>query len=210
MYIKRLVVGELMVNCYIVVDEVSRKAAIIDPGDDHEVILNALVAFECEPLYIINTHGHIDHTGANNRIQSTTGAKILIHKDDCLTLQDPLSSLRTMVEGEASPSPDRMLSDGEIIELDKSILRVIHTPGHTPGGICLDAGSDGMFTGDTLFCNSIGRTDLPGGSYTEIMISIKEKIFPFSDETIIYPGHGPQSTVGNEKRNNPFLRDKVR
>lgn len=210
--VRTLVVGELETNGYIVFADGEKEAAIIDPGGEGERILRELKENNVGAKYIINTHGHIDHTSANLWLSKATGAQILIHKDDVKYLEDPVLGLKMPFgqEGDTAP-PDRILEDGETICVGSLKFKVIHTPGHTPGGIALSAheleenNARCLFTGDTLFKNGIGRTDLPGGSYQRLMDSIVSRLLTFSDETVIYPGHGPASTIGQERKNNPFL-----
>ena len=192
----------MQANCYILAVTTSAEAIIIDPGADYTKIKSALDKDNLKAQVIINTHGHIDHMGANHEF----GIPVWIHRLDADHLINPMKngSLIFLQFPYRSPSASRLLEDGEEITVADITLKVIHTPGHTPGGICLKVDNI-LFTGDTLFCGSIGRTDLPGGSQQELVNSIKEKLLVFDDNTVIYPGHGPSSTIGNEKRTNPFL-----
>lgn len=207
MYIKTIVVGALATNCYLVGCEETRKAALIDPGDDGEKILAAVKKSGFQVDYIINTHGHVDHIGANRKVKEATGAQLLIHKDDADFLTNPSKNLSgLMAKQNTGPAADRLLDDGDKINIGNTVtLEVLHTPGHTPGCICLK-GEDVIFTGDTVFAGSIGRTDLPGGSYTIIINSIREKLMALEGDFTLYPGHGPASTLREEKVSNPFLR----
>jgi len=193
-------------NCYIVGCNETREVAVIDPGGNAKAIVNMLQENDLKAVYIINTHGHIDHIGANKGVKDTTGAQILIHEADAKMLVNSgsnLSSLMGMVV--TSPAADRLLKDGDTIKVGNTVeLQVIHTPGHSPGGICLKTG-DIIFVGDTLFQGSIGRTDFPGGSHQQLIKNIKEKLLCYDDETIAYPGHGPATTIGFERKHNPFL-----
>jgi len=168
---------------------------IIDPGFDREseakTILNEIERNGFEVKYIINTHGHSDHIGGNRVLKEFTKAPILIHELDAPVL--------------SNPPADRKLHEGDLIEIGKTKLRVIHTPGHSKGSIIL-LGADSVFSGDTLFAGSIGRYDLPGGSLEEIVDSLKNKLLALPDHLKVYPGHGPVSTIGEERRNNPFLQ----
>lgn len=207
MFIRTLEVTGFLTNCYLVACEETGEAAVIDPGGEAERILKAVAERQLKVRYIINTHGHIDHVGANGRVKEATGAQILIHAADAPYLLDERRNLLLYLpEARGSLAPaDRTLEEGEVISLGTTVrLTVLHTPGHTPGGICL-VGDGLIFTGDTLFAGSIGRTDLPGGSYAELLRSIREKLLVYPDETIIYPGHGPSSTLGAERATNPFL-----
>lgn len=204
--IRKLEVGPIMANCYIVGCEETKQAAVIDPGDDADRILMTLAEAELKAKYLINTHGHFDHVGANKRMKDATGAQIAVHPDDEPMLSD-LSKHAAMfgLKTENSPSADIHLKDGETITFGNITFEVIHTPGHSPGGICLYTPGH-LFVGDTLFMGSIGRTDLPGGDYDTLISSIKTKLLNLDEKTIVYPGHGPETSIANEKRMNPFLR----
>ncbi|MDI6781395.1 MAG: MBL fold metallo-hydrolase [bacterium] len=199
MQLYTLVVGDLRVNCYIIAQENASECVIIDPGEDGERILRLLKEKELDPVYIINTHGHIDHIGANSFIARQTGAKILIHQNDERMLHDPISNLSSFLGNhKITPQADRILKDGDVLDVSGMIIEILHTPGHTKGGICLKI-CNCVFTGDTLFAGGIGRTDLPDGSYKTLMESINKKLMVLDDETIIYPGHGESSTIGRER-----------
>jgi len=204
--IQKLEVGPIMANCFILGCENTKEAAVIDPGDDADRILMALAKAELKVKCLINTHGHFDHVGANKRMKETTGADIACHPDDEPMLVE-LSKSAAMfgLSAENSPPADVLLKDGDEICFGAITLKVIHTPGHSPGGICLYTPGH-LFAGDTLFMGSIGRTDLPGGDYDTLISSIKTKLLDFPEDTVVYTGHGPQTSIGNEKRMNPFLR----
>ena len=193
-------------NCYIIGCSETKEVAVIDPGGEGEKIISLLESKGYQVKYIINTHGHLDHIGANKAIKDKFNCDILIHELDGAMLPDPSKNLSSFMGGQvASPPADRLLTEGEIIEIGSTLkLEVIHTPGHTPGGICLKAGKL-LFTGDTLFGGSIGRSDFPGGSHATLIKSIKEKLLNLPEDTVVYPGHGPESTIGEEKETNPFL-----
>ena len=193
-------------NCYIVGCEETREAAVIDPGGDPRAILNLLKENNLTAQYIINTHGHIDHIGGNQGVKDATGAKILIHAKDAKMLVNPASNFSFLFGNKViSPPADQLIDQGDIIKIGNTVeLEVIHTPGHSPGGICLKTG-DIIFVGDTLFQGSIGRTDFPGGSHTQLIQMINEKLLCYGDEVVCYPGHGPATTIGSERKNNPFL-----
>ena len=206
MILKELVITALAVNCYIIGCEETKEAAVIDPGGNAQTILRALNESGLKAVYIINTHGHTDHMGANRAVKDATGAQVLIHENDAKMLVNAVSNFSFLTGNNiTSPPADQLLKDGDIITIGNTVaLEVIHTPGHTPGGISLKTGSV-IFVGDTLFNGSIGRTDFPGGSFKEIIDSIKERLLCFDDDTICYPGHGPSTTLGFEKKYNPFL-----
>lgn len=198
-------VGQIEANCYIVFDDETKEGMVIDPGDEGERIYQEIEKNNLHVKYIVDTHGHGDHIGANQYLKEKTQAELLIHLEDAPMLTDAAKNLSIYMGYQINkPAADRMLKDGDILEIGKEKFTVLHTPGHTRGGICLYSG-DICFTGDTLFQYSIGRTDFPGGSYEEIINSIKSKLLTLDDETIVFPGHGPKTTIGNEKKNNPFL-----
>jgi hydroxyacylglutathione hydrolase len=204
--IKELAVGMLMANCIILGCEKTRQAAVIDPGDETERILLSLADSKLRLKYIINTHGHFDHVGGNKKMKEATGADILIHFLDAPMLSQ-LSSDATLFgfSAENSPPPDRTLEDNDTITFGEIKLKVIHTPGHSPGGISLYIDSN-VFVGDTLFAGSIGRTDLPGADFNTLISSIKNKLFSLGDDVRVFPGHGPHTIIGREKLYNPFVQ----
>lgn len=199
-------VGLLSTNCYIIACNNTKEAAVIDPGDEAPKILEKINQYNLKVKYIINTHGHWDHIGANNALKLETKADILLHKDDVNMLQDEFKNLAGYL-GVTDPVPDadKLLADGEIIRISENIsFEVLHTPGHTPGSICL-LSKDILFSGDTIFSGSIGRSDLPGGSYQTILNSVNEKIKNLPEHLEVYPGHGPKTNIKEEKENNPFF-----
>ena len=205
MYIKTLVVGDYDTNCYILTPDSSIQAIVIDPADEPDVILDAIAEKGLDVKYIILTHGHWDHFGAAKYIAEKTGAKIGIHKLDKKALSDSdLSMAFIFVDHLDEVKPDMELSDGQVLKLGDLDAIIIHTPGHTPGGISILI-DDCLFTGDLIFKGSVGRTDLTGGSYETLLNSVKEKVLVLPDRIKIYPGHGPATTIGNERRQNPFL-----
>jgi glyoxylase-like metal-dependent hydrolase (beta-lactamase superfamily II) len=203
--IKELAVGPIMANCFIVGCERTKSAVVIDPGDEANKILMALAQSKLTVKYILNTHGHFDHVGGNQKMKDATQAEILIHKADAPML-GMLSSFGASfgLNVDNSPPADRTIDEGDKITFGDITLKVIHTPGHSPGGVSFY--TDGIvFVGDTLFAGSIGRTDFPGGDFNTLISSIKNKLFPLGDEVRVYTGHGPSTTIGEEKRYNPFL-----
>ena len=205
MEIIHLIVGTLEVNCYIVGDEAKNEWAVIDPGGDAEKILEVIKEKKVRVKFIINTHGHPDHTEACTEVKQGTGAPLYIHKADATFLSGTFNQLARLTGIKASSfKPDHFLNDGDTLSLGDISFKVLHTPGHTRGGICLFF-DNVLFSGDTLFAGSIGRTDLPGGSLSTLLNSVREKLFCFPDSVVVYPGHGPQTTIGQEKSSNPFL-----
>jgi glyoxylase-like metal-dependent hydrolase (beta-lactamase superfamily II) len=205
MQLARLVVGPLQVNCYIVYDEKTKDAIVIDPGDDAQDILHLVNGKGLKVKYIINTHAHFDHVGANKLLKEATGAELLIHEGDSGLLGVTANQARIFgMTAPSSPKPDRFVRHGDVIQAGGIALKVIHTPGHSAGGISL-AGDGVVFTGDALFAGSIGRTDLMGGDLTTLITSIKEHLMTLPDDTVVLSGHGPQTTIGEERRENPFL-----
>ena len=200
-----VVVGALETNCYLVYCEESRSCAVIDPGADPEKIIATVAELELKPVVVLNTHGHVDHIGANSDIVRKYTAPLAIHGADAgmLRVSDYIE-LSLLLGAKNSPPPDRLLSDGEEIAVGRTSLRVVHTPGHSPGSVGFVHGGV-LFSGDTLFCGGVGRTDLPGGSWKEIERSIRERILGLPGETVVLPGHGPRTTVEQERISNPFL-----
>jgi hydroxyacylglutathione hydrolase len=205
MILEILSVGELETNCYILGDEQTKEGIVIDPGGDFELIFKTLQSQKLKTKYIILTHGHIDHILALPKKKEKTGAKVLIHSKDKEMLT---SSARNLSIGLGlnfiCSEADILLEDGSVIDCGTINLKVLHTPGHSPGGISL-LSDEAVFTGDTLFNHSIGRTDFPGCSFEVLIQSIKKKLLTLPDETVVYPGHGPSTTIGEERRFNPFL-----
>ena len=196
--------------CYLIGDQKSNTCALIDPAFETERILEKAKENGYRITHVINTHAHSDHSAGNGAIKAATGAKICIHELDARRLEKFLNkTFSRMLGGKASPRPDVLLKDNHIINVGEIHLNVIHTPGHTPGGICLYAPGH-IFTGDTLFAGAVGRTDLPGGSLKQLLSSIREKIYTLPADTIVWPGHDygplPSSTVQLEIESNPFTR----
>jgi glyoxylase-like metal-dependent hydrolase (beta-lactamase superfamily II) len=207
-----LTVGSLFTNCYVVWCEQTGGAAVIDPGFDHEdeaeKVLGAVREKGLKVELVIDTHGHPDHTCGNGVVKDATGASIVIHELDADMLGKAgarlaaFFGLRTI-----SPVADGFLVDGNTVRFGRVGLRALHTPGHSPGSVCL-VGDNCVFSGDTLFAGSVGRVDLPGGSGVELLRSLRERLTGLPDGFVVYPGHGPKSTIGEEKRCNPFLQEE--
>lgn len=208
MKIEILTVGPIDVNCHILYCERHKAAIIVDPGDSNRRIIDFLNSHELTPKLIVNTHGHPDHTGGVAALTAHYEIPFLCHKDDEWMMEDEGMIQMAHYYGlKPAPKNDAAVADGEIIDLcDDFKIQVIHTPGHTPGGICLLANGNHLLTGDTLFQNSIGRSDLAGGNHDQLLRSIRQKLLVLPNEVIVYPGHGETSTIGHEKQHNPFLR----
>jgi len=207
MILKMLVVGPFASNCYIVGSETGQRGMIIDPGAEAKLILKTVGDSGLKIELIVVTHAHIDHIGALAAVKEATGARFAIHEAEASASLGMFSRmLSTMTGGSFSqpPKPDRLLKDGDNVEFGDLSFKVLHTPGHSPGGISL-YGHGILFSGDTLFKYGIGRTDFPGCSYEQIMDSIHNKLMVLPVDTVVYPGHGPATTIGKEKRGNPFL-----
>ncbi|MFA4842538.1 MAG: MBL fold metallo-hydrolase [Candidatus Omnitrophota bacterium] len=205
MILEQLTVGPLEVNCYILAKEKNSPAIIIDPGADERRIKKTLEQFLLKPALIINTHGHIDHIGCDNKF----GVSVYIHTKDAALLKDAALNLSGFLSLPFTVEADtHTVEDKELIDLGGIELEVLHLPGHTPGGIALllkRPKAKILFSGDSLFYRGVGRTDFPGADGDLLIRSIKEKLLVLPEDTIVYPGHGPTTTIGEEKRNNPFL-----
>jgi len=209
MIIKMLTVGPFAANCYIVGSPTTKQGMVIDPGAEAETILKTVQQTGLCISIIVITHAHIDHVGAIREVQEKTNAQFAIHEaEKGFALSAPMRMLTSlgMSPVKSPPRPDRLLKDGDRIDLGDLHFEVLHTPGHSAGGICL-SGHGVVFSGDTLFNLGVGRTDFPGMSHQRLMKSIREKLMVLPDETIVYPGHGPPTTIGDERRGNPFLQD---
>lgn len=204
--IERIVNGPFQENCYLAVDTETGRGALIDPGSEPERILRTARFSEVEVEVVLGTHGHIDHAGAVAPVVAATGAPFALHPADQFLLDGlpDQAGLFGLPPIEA-PVIDRALADGDAVRIGGHEGRVLHTPGHTPGGVCFLF--DGVvIVGDTLFAGSIGRSDLPGGSHEQLVESIRERLLPLGDRVRVLPGHGPATTLGDERRHNPFLR----
>ena len=205
MFLETLVVGQLQENCYIVACEESQEAVVIDPGDEAARIYRALDERELQLKFIINTHGHIDHIGGVAGLLEKVDVPFLMHQDDMYLLEGlPTDPIQAYLQITPPPDPTRFLKDGECLSAGGLEIHVLHTPGHTPGCVCFLVG-ESLFSGDTLFASSIGRTDLPGGNHAQLLASVREKLFPLEDKITVYPGHGPATSIGRERQNNPYF-----
>lgn len=209
MDIEQMKVGYMGVFCYIVSCPVKKEALVIDPAGNEEDIVERINQNGLVLKYIVNTHGHADHTCGNAKMKELTGAEIIMHEEDDKIFNSPEGQVMARQMGFAlSPHADIFVKDGDEISVGDVTLKVIHTPGHSPGGICL-LGDGNLFTGDTLFVGGIGRTDLPGASMARFMNSINKRLLTLPIETIVWPGHDygdrPSSTIGVEKWSNPFI-----
>jgi hydroxyacylglutathione hydrolase len=208
MMVKQIKLSKMDTFCYLIGDQQTKACALIDPAFDTQRILRIAEDTGFRVTHVINTHCHSDHTAGNKAIIAATGAKLLIHAADADRLHTIVNSaFSRILGGTSSPKPDVLLQDNDDIFIGTTPLKTIHTPGHTPGGICLYVQGH-VFTGDTLFVEAVGRTDLPGGSSGQLLRSIQEKIYTLPGDTIVWPGHDygptPNSTIADEMRNNPF------
>jgi len=210
MIVEQYEVGNFAVFCYLIGDEESREGLFIDPADDTTRLLSETRSHGLDKIkYIINTHSHVDHIMGNAEMAKKTGAKIIIHEEDATALVQTPSYLLEMFNATTSPPADIVVKEGDVIEAGNVRVKVIHTPGHSAGGMALYL--DGrVFTGDTLFVGSVGRTDLPGSSWDVMEASIRNKLYVLPGETVVFPGHNygptPTSTIQYERRHNPFVR----
>lgn len=206
MFLERIPAGVYAVNCYVVGDDKTNNAAVIDPGGDVDDIIKVLEDNDLELKYIILTHAHGDHIGGLEELRQKTGAPVYMHKNDLYMLKDSKINLSSSIGGIViETEPDHFVNDGDVLDLGDLKLNIIHTPGHTQGGICIQVGNV-VFSGDTLFANSIGRSDLDGGNHEQLIASIKNKLLVLDEELTVLPGHGPATTIRIEKTTNPFLR----
>jgi glyoxylase-like metal-dependent hydrolase (beta-lactamase superfamily II) len=205
--VRTFVVGPLQNNSYLVVDEPTHRAALIDPGMDGERVLEVVRKEGLTLEALIITHGHFDHVASMQAFKAATGAPVIMHPADVPLLAEAPETARYFgCAATTPPPPDRLVREGEVIQVGGLAFRVLETPGHTPGGISLCLG-DGVFVGDALFAGSVGRTDLPGGSLPDLLRSIRTRLLTLPDSTLVYAGHGPQTTIGAERRDNPFLQE---
>ena len=205
-----LPVGPLQCNCSVIGDESSREAIVIDPGDDIEDVLALLRKHHLQVKQIVITHAHIDHVGGAMKLRAATGAPMLLNQNDYALLK--MLDVQAAWIGVATPEKveiDQNLRDADMVKAGSLAAQVLHTPGHTEGSVCLYFPAEKkLIAGDTLFAGSIGRTDLPGGSYEKILHSLHNRVLALPDETVVVPGHGPITTIGDERESNPFLQEK--
>jgi len=208
MEIRKLSLGQMGTNCYILWDENSLEAAVIDPGFEDARILEIIEDNKLNVKYILLTHGHFDHLGGVNQVKAATGAKVLIHENDADCLTEPKRNISVLAGMALKLEPaDGLLSESEPIHVGKLNIQVIHTPGHSKGGVCFLV-EDTLIAGDTLFNTSIGRTDFADGDLSELLGNIQTKIFVLGDNIKVLPGHGENTTIGYEKKHNPFLQGR--
>lgn len=208
MIIKTLVVGPIGANCHVIGDAESNEGAIIDPGDEADRILQIVKETGLAIKYIIATHGHFDHVAAVKPLKEELECEFLVHENDLALIQrSKQSAMNWGIDIEQVPDPDRYIDEGDTVKLGTLELQVIHTPGHSQGGVCIYIPSEkALFSGDTLFSGSIGRTDFEGGSMEDLQKSIKEKLYTLPDDTVVYTGHMGETTIGDEKVQNMFVR----
>ncbi len=202
MNVKKITVGIFATNCYLVSCPETGEGIVIDPGADGKRIVEKIKALDIKVKYIVNTHGHVDHIGANGKLKEELNVPVLLSSKDLDIYRNPGFGLRFVLGKQ--PEPDQFIKDGDYVSFGGLSLLIMETPGHTPGGMCL-SGENTVFCGDTLFAGSVGRTDLTGGSYSALMKSIREQLANLPPETVVYPGHGPATTIGEEIASNPFI-----
>lgn len=199
MKIKIIPAGIYDANCYILVDEVTNEATVIDPGGDAQMLINEMKTLQAKVKMILLTHGHADHTGAVSELKNEFRCSVYINEKD-----SDLINKNVPIYGSKDENGDKFISEGDVLKFGFHEIKCVETPGHTPGGMCFVI-DNLVFTGDTLFNRSIGRTDFQGGDFDTIIDSIKNKLLTLSDDTVVYPGHGPKSSIGFERNNNPYL-----
>jgi glyoxylase-like metal-dependent hydrolase (beta-lactamase superfamily II) len=206
-WLKGIMTGALGANCYLLGCPATREALVIDPGGEGERILDLLAQHDFRLTTVIDTHGHFDHIGGNRVLVERSGAELLLHAADLPLLRGAAQHAAAFgcQPVEPSPEPTRLLNDGDQVEVGRILLKVMHVPGHSPGSVCL-LFDQWLFVGDVLFAGSIGRTDLPGGDLDALMRGLRDRLLVLPDATVVYPGHGPETTIGHERRHNPYLR----
>ena len=204
--VKHMIVGAVATNCYLAENTKTKEALIIDPGDNALGIAKIIKSDGVTPVAVLLTHGHFDHAMAAEEVANEYGIEIYAHEAERETLEDPRINLSGMIGQTLKFHADRYVKDGEVLHLAGFDIQVFHTPGHTLGGVCYYLEEEKvLFSGDTLFCQSVGRTDFPTGSASTLIRSIQEKLMPLSDDTEVYPGHEDMTTIGMERKYNPFL-----
>jgi hydroxyacylglutathione hydrolase len=213
MIVETLVVGLIQTNCYVIAEESTREGAIVDPGGDADQILGAVDRLQLQVKYVANTHAHFDHTLANGQVmrgldeRQKTPPSLVTHPAAAPLLTQGGGARWFGIPSMPSPEPDLLVNDGDVLPLGHLSFQVLHTPGHSPGSISLYCAAEKvLFDGDVLFRQGVGRTDLPGGHWNTLLHSIQNRLFVLPDDTVVYSGHGPSTTIGWEKRANPFLR----
>jgi hydroxyacylglutathione hydrolase len=206
MRIEQYCVGQVGTNCYFIINEETKEMLIVDPGDSAQMLVEKIRLGVLIPKAILLTHGHFDHVMAAQELAKTFDLKIYAHEEEKDTLNHPGKNVSAMIGRQDSYHADIFVKDGELLQLAGMEIKVLHTPGHTPGGCCYYLEKEQvLFSGDTLFCQSVGRTDFPGGSMSQIVRSIKSKLLALPDNVKVYPGHMDLTTIGMERRQNPFL-----
>lgn len=213
MIIEQMIVGHMQVCCYIVGCPEAAEAILIDPAGDEDRVTRRVKDLGMDARYVVNTHGHPDHTCGNQRIKDLTGAQVIMHElDDDLSSDPRVQAFFRQMGFVPVPPADIRIQDGYVVTVGDVSLTCMHTPGHTPGSICL-YGEGNLFTGDTLFVGAVGRTDLPGGSMNVLLKSLKERVLSLPETTVVWPGHdygdSPSSTLRKEKRTNPYITEFV-
>jgi len=208
MKVETLVVGDLRTNCYLIYDPEAACGLVVDPGGEAERIVGRIDGLGIVAEFVVLTHFHFDHVLAAQAVADRVGAPIAIHRADALLLKEPPALFRQFAPGPSNLQADRLLEEGDLFRVGSGTVQVLHTPGHSPGGISLWSQEGGfVLTGDALFAGGVGRTDLPASSHQELVRGIRTRLLVLPDETIVYPGHGPASTIGAERTGNPWLRD---
>lgn len=206
MKIEHFIVGVVGTNCYFAVNEETKECLVIDPGDYAKMLAGKITEAGYKPVAILLTHGHFDHIMGVEGLRTQFDLPVYVHEDDAQMMEVPRLNACAMIGANVSVKADHTVKDGDILNLAGMEIHVLHTPGHTPGGVCYYFPKEEvLFSGDTLFCESVGRTDLPGGSMSALVRSIKEKVLKLPDLTIVYTGHGEPTKIGEEKRYNPFI-----
>jgi len=209
MLIEKMAVGPFQCNCTILGCEKTKEALVIDPGDEPDRIIQQVQKMGLKPKYLLHTHAHLDHVGGTLGVQEKLGGESCLHKEDLVLFENvPMQAALFNLPAPPTGKIDQFLEEGDSLQFGEHKIEILHTPGHTPGSVSFYLpleGGDQLFTGDTLFLGSIGRTDLWGGDYNQIIKSIKDKLLPLDDKTVVHPGHGPNSTIGQEKKTNPFI-----